>query len=248
MSLKKLDQVDHKWGMAEWESRSANKKFGQEVKNDIKLLAPVAQAMAKYIHDHKFPCVLVGGTSAQSGAYLVKEAWKKLYGKEVMPKFLTIPRPFNSSTSMHIGEANTIASFLKRYSKLSEKDKENVFILEEYVGTGGAVKKLNSFAKKVGFKTVKVGTLSHSPELLGMHSVELDFIGLNQKQLGGSWPRFFKFRRSISKHIFDYRQLRENEKRIASVKFLKSHSVGQSAVRSHSALRAMRRVMRRSLK
>jgi len=248
MSLKKLDQVDHKWGMADWESRSANKKFGQEVKNDIKLLTPVAQAMAKYIHDHKFPCVLVGGTSAQSGAYLVKEAWKKLYGSEKMPRFLTVPRPFNSSTSMHIGEANTIASFLKRYPKLSPEEKNSVFILEEYVGTGGAIKKLNTFAKKVGFNNVRIGALSHSPGQVGMHSVKLDFIGLDERSLGGSWPRFFKFRRSVSKHIFDYRQLRENEKRTASVKFLKSHSVGQNAVRSHSALRAMRRVMRRSLK
>ncbi|MFA6065154.1 MAG: hypothetical protein WCW44_00390 [archaeon] len=248
MALKKLDKVDHKWGLQDWESRSSTKRFGQEVANDIKALTPVALAMARYIHDHKFPCVLVGGTSAQSGAYLVKEAWKKIYGKEKMPKFLTIPRPYNSSTSMHLGEARTVTSFLERYSKLSLKDKENVFILEEYVGTGKAVSNLNSFAKKVGFKNIKVGTLSHSPGLLHKHSVDLDFIGLNEKQLGGSWPRFFKFRREVSKPIFAYRTLRENEKRTMSVKEIRAHSVGQNAIRSHSALRAMRRVMRRAIK
>ena len=72
MSLKKLDNVDHKWGLPDWQSKMVGLGFSRDVKHDIKALVPVAQSMAKYIHEHKFPCVLVGGTiqkTSTSSAY-----------------------------------------------------------------------------------------------------------------------------------------------------------------------------------
>ncbi len=54
----------------------------------IENLVPAAVKMTKYIHDTKTGLVVVGGSSAQNAAYMVKQIWQKLYPQEKMPHFV----------------------------------------------------------------------------------------------------------------------------------------------------------------
>lgn len=253
MSLKQIDRIDHGWGqLSSFKQGFGTKKFSEELKHDLKVLAPVAEKMAQHIHDNKFPSVLVGGTTAQSAAYMVKEAWKKIYGNEKMPKFLTIPRTTNTSSAAQLMSPNIaglfapeinkalVNSFVKRYSNLSLAEKEKVFILEEFIDSGRTINRLKSFAKRAGFKKVSAGSLSY-----GLESVkqEVDFSGVRSSKLSRVWPSFYRFRRDISSGLLEYRLIRKRG-------LLESEKLNaiKNAKRDHSALRAMRRLMRRSIK
>jgi hypothetical protein len=153
-----------------------------------------AENVAKYIHENKFEIIIVNGASAQTGAYLVKQAWKRLYPKEPMPKFGAIgfvhktKKPYKSEKTGMV-EEERIMQRLKQVTKGLEKS--NCLIFDECSLQGNQLTQTASRLRNLGFSKIKTCALYH-PTKNQFHK-PIDFIA---SQGITTFPKIYQIRRN----------------------------------------------------
>jgi len=192
---------------------------------------PAAERMATFIKENEFNAILVNGASAQTGAYMVKQAWKRKYPSTPMPKFfatgsvqkefysdatlhpLTIYRAQQTSTLSPIQVSQKLKNLLKNIPSTSK-----IFILEESVIEGGGARRTKMLLQEMGYNKVKIGTLHKSA---GQKSkVNLDFIGEVSKT---EFPEFYGTRRRKINELLKERALARLSKKTGEI-FKKEHT------------------------
>jgi hypothetical protein len=122
-----------------------------------------AELMAKYFHDNKFDLVIVNGASAQTGAYLVKQAWKRLYPHTPMPKFGAIGRVRSITDikgkheyyeSIKTGMLPPELKQEKLKQILGNTKPKKIVIFEESTLGGGQLKRTKTMLEKLGHKNI----------------------------------------------------------------------------------------------
>ncbi|MFA5763256.1 MAG: hypothetical protein WC915_00405 [archaeon] len=150
--------------------------------NDVNIerLKPAAERIANYFYEEKFDAVIVTGISGQTGAYMVKEAWKKLYPTIPMPHFIAT----GVTHAEHMGGKYILEpgglgggrkKVLARIEKSLAKHKNpKIAIFDETTMSGRTLDKFKYFLECMNYTNVKTCTLYQSKS--GGRGEGIDFI------------------------------------------------------------------------
>ncbi|MFA5358152.1 MAG: phosphoribosyltransferase [archaeon] len=178
----------------------------------VRELMPAAERMMEYIHQNRFSYVVVGGSSAQIAAYMVKEAWKRKYA-EPMPKFIAIGKLGTGHNQYaHGTNPSTYTSLLrKRFERQQNPFEKKVFVLDELIDEGTTMKLIQGALRKIGFRNVKGGVLVAPIEPTSKPLKGIDFVGVWG---AGNYPGFKGAERVAMKQILAYRRFRKQHKEL----------------------------------
>ena len=160
---------------------------------------PAAENVARYFHENKFDLVIVNGASAQTGAYLVKQAWKRLYPKTPMPKFGAIGSVKSMGNLKGKHEYyETIKTGQLPHEQKQEKLKQiigktkpkKIVIFEESTFTGRQLGQTKAILKDLGHKNATMCALYTKNNNLDY--LNIDFVASTGNT---QFPEIYKTRR-----------------------------------------------------
>jgi hypoxanthine phosphoribosyltransferase len=135
--------------------------------NDVNIerLKPAAERIANYFYEEKFDAVIVTGISGQTGAYMVKQAWKKLYPNIPMPHFIAAGVTHSEHRGgKYILEPGGLGGGRKKVLARLEKSlakykNPKIVVFDETTMSGDTLDKFKYFLERINYTNVKTCTL-----------------------------------------------------------------------------------------
>jgi hypothetical protein len=177
--------------------------FKEKENITIEDLIPAAERVVKYIKENGFEVVVANGSSAQTAAYMVKDAWRRMYPATPIPKFVSLGLTGSTkelvnghlinvitTKQTHAEPPHRIEERLRAGLKGTKSPK--IVLLDETVVQGTRLSRIKFILEEMGYRGIKTCALYKNVK--HESRIRLDFVASKGTT---SFPEVFATRRIL---------------------------------------------------